>query len=78
MSTGAMVESSVAPPADTPPWRRYFDQELREFRCAQRMLELRSIHRCELKWTVIYYGRRHLENKLARCIQHMGGMAGEW
>lgn len=42
------------------------------------MLDLRIIHRCELKWTVVYYGRRHLEDKLARCIHHLGGMAGEW
>jgi len=77
VNTSAM-NLSAAPRADRDPWRRNFNTYLPEFRCAQRMLDLRIIHRCELKWTVVYYGRRHLEDKLARCIHHLGGMAGEW
>ena len=58
--------------------RLRLDDDIRVFRCAQRMLLHKAIVNDELRWNVIWEGKSVVSNRIAYRLQRIGGLLGEW
>jgi hypothetical protein len=54
------------------------DEDLKEFRCAQRMLMHKASLIDEVRWNVIWEGKNVISNRLAARLQRIDGLLGEW
>jgi len=54
------------------------DEDLKELRCAQRMLMHEAALIDEVRWNVIWQGKNVISNRLAARLQRIDGLLGEW
>lgn len=52
--------------------------DIKEFRCAQRMLQRKAMLRDELQWNVIWQGKNVISARLVQRLQRLGGLMGAW
>jgi len=52
--------------------------DLKEFRCAQRMLQRKAVLQDELQWNVIWQGKNVISARLVQRLQRLGGLMGAW
>jgi len=58
--------------------RLRMDEDLKELRCAQRMLMHEAALIDEVRWNVIWQGKNVISNRLAARLQRIDGLLGEW
>jgi len=58
--------------------RLRMDEDLQEFRCAQRMLSHKAVLNDGLRWNVIWEGKNAISKRLAARLQRIDGLLGEW
>ncbi|EIJ45925.1 hypothetical protein GWL_29530 [Herbaspirillum sp. GW103] len=52
--------------------------DLKEFQCAQRMLQRKAVLQDELQWNVIWQGKNAISARLVQRLQRLGGLMGAW
>jgi|GEM_PF-1052027 len=58
--------------------RLRMDEDLQEFRCAQRMLSHKAVLNDGLRWNVIWEGKNAISQRIAARLQRIDGLLGEW
>lgn len=56
--------------------RQHFAEDMIRYRCAQRLLDRRSLSGTE--WDVILEGKQAIGRSLALRLNMLGGLLGEW
>ncbi|TDY98179.1 UNVERIFIED_ORG: hypothetical protein DFO49_0478 [Herbaspirillum seropedicae] len=52
--------------------------DIKEFQCAQRMLQRKAVLQDELQWNVIWQGKNVISARLVQRLQRLGGLMGVW
>lgn len=58
--------------------RLHMNEDLQEFRCAQRMLSHKAVINDGLRWNVIWEGKNAISHRIASRLQRIDGLLGEW